>query len=317
VTRAVSDLAVVFRTHSDAEATVVRALLEAHGIASILSQDAPHSAVPLRLNRQRAVRLSVRADEAEAARALIAAHRDEFARGRTGEEQYRALERRLGYRFKSRELLERALTHRSRANEEGGGPAADNESLEFLGDAVLGFLIVDALFHEFPDQDEGEKSKIKAQLVSTATLARLAARLDLGEHFILGRGEEKTGGRKKQALLADGYEAVIGAIYLDRGINRARRFVMREFRELIDEVKRPGFSGHDYKSALQEHLQAHDEPLPEYRVVAEKGPAHRRLFEVAVRVRDEILSQGSGRSKKEAEQDAARAALERLRDPGA
>jgi ribonuclease III len=233
-----------------------------------------------------------------------------------GEDQFRALEQRVGHRFRSRELLERALTHRSRANEEGAGPAADNESLEFLGDAVLGFLIVDALYREFPEQDEGQKSKIKALLVSTATLAKLAARLELGEHFMLGRGEEKTGGRKKQALLADGYEALIGAIYLDGGISRARRFVLGEFRTLIDEVKQPDFWGRDYKSALQEYLQAREYPLPVYHVASEKGPAHRRLFEVEVRVRDEVVSRAMGRSKKAAEQEAARLALERLKAQG-
>ena len=130
------------------------------------------------------------------------------------------------------------MTHTSRANEDVSGGVVDNESLEFLGDAVLGFVIADLLFNEFPEHDEGQKSKIKAALVSTTTLARQAERLSLGDHLLLGRGEEKTGGRQKQALLADGYEALIAAIYLDGGIEHARAFIAREFAALVDEARR-------------------------------------------------------------------------------
>jgi ribonuclease-3 len=310
----VSELTVIFRTHSDVEAAVVRGLLEAHGIQSILSSDAPHSMFPLRMKATVEVRISVRTEEAAAARELITSHLDEFAGGREAPlgDQFHALELKIGHRFRSRDLLERALTHRSRANEEGGGVSADNESLEFLGDAVLGFIIVDALFRRFPEQDEGQKSKTKAMLVSTPTLARLASRLDLGEYLMLGRGEEKTGGRKKQALLADGYEALIAAVYLDGGMAAARRFVLGEFADLLEEVAKPGFGGRDYKSALQEYLQARDIGLPVYQVAGEQGPDHRKTFEVEVRVGDEAIAHASGRSKKEAEQEAARLALERL-----
>ena len=147
-------------------------------------------------------------------------------------DEFETLQQTIGYRFRDRGLLEHAMTHTSRANEDVSGGVRDNESLEFLGDAVLGFVIADLLFNEFPDRDEGQKSKIKAALVSTTTLARLAERLSLGEHLLLGRGEEKTGGRRKQALLADGYEALIAAIYLDGGIEHARAFVAREFAAL-------------------------------------------------------------------------------------
>src|SRR5207302_7420743 len=138
--------------------------------------------------------------------------------------------------------------HTSRANEDVSGGVADNESLEFLGDAVLGFIIADLLFREFPEFNEGQKSKIKASLVSTTTLARQAEHLALGDHLLLGRGEEKTGGRQKQALLADSYEALIAAIYLDGGIEHARAFIARDFAPLLAEVHAGGLSGQDHKS---------------------------------------------------------------------
>jgi ribonuclease-3 len=177
---------------------------------------------------------------------------------------------------------------------------------------VLGFLIADLLFNEFPEHDEGQKSKIKAALVSTTTLARLAERLSLGEHLLLGRGEEKTGGRQKQALLADGYEALIAAIYLDGGVEHVRAFVAREFAALVEEARRVGAAGQDYKSALQELVQSRNEPLPEYRLIGTIGPDHRKLFQVEVVVNGEPVAEASGTSKKEAEQEAAKLALEKL-----
>ncbi len=185
------------------------------------------------------IRISVRPEEADEARRVIDSHRIDQSGGRViplrGE--FSALERRIGYTFRDQGLLEHALTHTSRANEDVSGGVFDNESLEFLGDAVLGFAIADLLFRRFPSQDEGWKSKMKATLVSTASLARLAERLDLGEHLLLGRGEEKTGGRRKQALLADGYEALIAAIYLDGGIEQATAFIARQFEELVNEAR--------------------------------------------------------------------------------
>jgi ribonuclease III len=169
------------------------------------------------------------------------------------------------------------------------------------------------LFREFPQCDEGEKSKMKAMLVSTATLARVAERLQLGDHLLLGRGEEKTGGRRKQALLADGCEALIAAIYLDGGIEHARAFIARELGGLIDDMRRDGLSAQDYKSALQELVQAGNRPLPEYRVVGTLGPDHQKLFDVEVAVAGEALARATGPSKKEAEQEAARIALSRFR----
>jgi ribonuclease III len=308
-----SELVVIFRTQSDVEARVVSALLDAHGIRVMLSSDVPHSVFPLTINGLGEVRLSVMDSDAEEASRIIQEHRSEgigeVVRMR---DDFAALEDRLGHRFRQSQMLERALTHRSLANEDATGGVMDNESLEFLGDAVLGFIIADTLFRRFPEYDEGQKSKLKSMLVSTPTLAKLARQLDLGEFLMLGRGEEKTGGRRKQALLADGYEAVIAAIYVDGGIDAARAFILRQFAALIDEARQPGFGGRDYKSALQEYLQAHDQPLPEYHVASESGPDHRKLFQVEVRVRDEAIAQASGRSKKEAEQEAARVALAKL-----
>jgi ribonuclease III len=301
----------VFRTHSDIEASIVTGLLDAHGIEAIISSDVPHSLFPLTVNGLGEVRVSVGADHADAAVRLIAdygqgADRDAPVRIR---DEFEALQERLAYRFRDRGLLEHALTHRSRAHEDVTGGVVDNESLEFLGDAVLGFVVADQLFRGFPDRDEGQKSKLKASLVSTTALARLAARLELGDHLLLGRGEEKTGGRRKQALLADSYEALIAALYLDGGIEVARAFIVREFDDLLDEAAgSEGVSG-DHKSALQERLQRRGDPLPEYVVAAEEGPAHRRLFRIEVRLRGRVLAAAEGRTKKEAEQDAARLAL--------
>jgi ribonuclease-3 len=311
------DLVVIFRTNSDVEASIVRGLLEANGVMSIVSSTVPHSVFPMTVNGLGEVRISVRADEADEARRIIDDHRMELTNGRVVRlrDEFDALQQAIDYRFRDRGLLEHAMTHTSRANEDVSGGVTDNESLEFLGDAILGFVIADLLFREFPSFNEGQKSKIKASLVSTQTLARLAERLAVGEHLLLGRGEEKTGGRRKQALLADGYEALIAAIYLDGGIEQARAFVQREFAPLLADVRRDGLIGQDHKSALQEHLQSHDQPLPEYRLAGTLGPDHRKLFQVEVVVRGETLAQATGASKKEAEQEAARLALEKLARP--
>ncbi len=310
-----TDLVVIFRTHSDIEAQIVRGLLEAHGVMSVLSSDVPHSIFPLSVDGLNEVRIGVHPSEAEDAQRIIESHRTELRNGQVVRlrDEFESLQQAIGYRFRDRGLLEHAMTHTSRANEDVSGGVADNEAMEFLGDALLGFIVADVLFRDFPEFDEGEKSKTKAALVSTATLARQAERLQLGDHLLLGRGEEKTGGRRKQALLADGYEALIAAVYLDGGVEHARAFITREFAPLFAEVRRDGVSGQDYKSALQELLQSRDLPLPEYRLVGTLGPDHRKLFEIEVVVRGEPLASATGPSKKEAEQEAARAALEKLR----
>src|ERR671910_2111000 len=309
-----NELTVVFRSASDIEARVVRGLLESHGIESLVSQGSPRSIFPVQVDSIAEIRIAVRPEDADEARRLIESHRIDTTDGRVIplRNEYAALERRIGYSFRDLGLLEHALTHTSRANEDVSGGVIDNESLEFLGDAVLGFAIADLLFRRFPERDEGWKSKMKAALVSTASLGRLAERLDLGQHLLLGRGEEKTGGRRKQALLADGYEALIAAIYLDGGVEQVSAFIARQFETLINETRTPAAAFRDFKSALQERVQSAGDPLPEYAVIGETGPDHHKLFQVQVRVGGNPMADAVGRSKKEAEQEAARLALERL-----
>jgi len=306
----------VLRTASAIEADVVRGLLETHGIEATTSSGSPHPIFPLGGE----VRLTVRADEADRARELIEEFRpavsEELTRIR---DEFRAVEEALEYRFSDPGLLEHALTHRSRAHEDASGGVLDNESLEFLGDAVLGFVVANRLFRECPDWDEGQKSKAKAMLVSTTMLARIGDGLGLGDHLLLGRGEEKTGGRRKRSLIADTFEAVVAAVYLDGGVEAAEAFIERWFREALDAVRggavaRAGAGlQQDYKSALQEALQARELGLPRYRLVEETGPAHRKVFESEVAVGEQPLGRGAGPNKKESEQRAAQQALERLR----
>jgi ribonuclease-3 len=312
------ELVVIFRTPSEIEANVICGLLETHDIPSAVFSDNSRTAFPLALNNQSwERRVAVSPADAAEARRIIESHRDEVQGGRVvpfGSE-LEPLERRIAYHFRDRGILEHALTHRSRVHEDASGGVFDNESMEFLGDSVLGFVIADMLFREFPQHNEGQKSKLKASLVSSASLARLGSQLDLGEFLILGRGEEKTGGRFKQALIADCYEALIAAVYLDGGIDAARKFIETQVSELIAEARRTGAEASftdDWKSALQEWLQSRGRGLPAYRLAEELGPAHRRRFVVEVVVEGDAVARAEGKSKKEAAQSAARAALERL-----
>jgi ribonuclease-3 len=303
---------VVFTTASDIEASVVMALLDSHGIHSIRVSGSAHALWPMTVSALGPIRIAVPHSAAEDARRIIDSHREEVgARVVPLRREFEALEDRIGYRFRDRGLLEHALTHKSRAAEDASGGVIDNESLEFLGDAVLGLVVADALFHQYPTSTEGDKSKMKAAVVSTQSLARHAEGMGLGVHLILGRGEEKTGGRRKQALLADAYEALIAAIFLDGGLEAAGAFLRRELKDALDAGSTPLFA-RDYKSALQERLQALGQPLPEYRVSGEAGPDHRKLFSIDVVVAGQVLGGAVGRAKKEAEQEAARLALERL-----
>jgi ribonuclease-3 len=310
----VGELITIFRTHSDVEASIVRGLLEAHGVMSVVSSPVAQALFPVAVNGLGEVRIAVRPEQADEARQIIESHRTEVS-GQVVRlrDEFELLQRAIDYRFRDRGLLEHAMTHTSRANEDASGGVLDNESLEFLGDAVLGFVVADLLFREFPTFNEGWKSKSKASLVSTATLARLAERLSLGEHLLLGRGEEKTGGRQKQALLADAYEALIAAIYLDGGIVQAQAFIVRELTPLLNDIREGSLVGQDYKSALQEYLQSRERPLPAYRLAGTVGPDHRKQFHVEAIVLGEALASGMGPSKKEAEQEAARLALEKLK----
>ena len=309
-----SELIVIFRTHSEIEANVVAALLDSHGIETLRTSGPTPGLFQFKVNPLGETRISVREEDAAEAVRIIDSHREQVGGGIVVPlpQEFDALEARIGYRFKDRGLLEHALTHKSKAHEDPSGGVADNESLEFLGDAVLGLVVAETLFRSFPRYNEGQKSKIKANLVSTASLAELAEQLGLGEHMILGRGEEKTGGRRKQALLADTCEALIAAIYLDGGLDPARAFLMREFSSGIEEARNPEYFGRDHKSRLQERLQAQGKPLPSYRITGEVGPDHRKLFHVEVFVGDEMIAQGVGRTKKEAEQEGAKAAMDAL-----
>jgi ribonuclease III len=215
----------------------------------------------------------------------------------------------LGYRFEHPDRLEHALTHRSHRQDVG---VIDNERLEFLGDRVLGLVASEQLFVFFPNWEAGKLSKGLARLVSSASIHAAAARLNLGRYLRLGPGEEKTGGREKKRLLADAYEAVIGAIYIDSGLPAAAEFVRRTLLEpaLAGEVE--GLELPDHKSALQEWLQRRGLGVVAYHLRSESGPEHQKTFEVEVLHDGRQLSSASGRSKKEAEQAAARLALEIL-----
>lgn len=201
-------------------------------------------------------------------------------------------------------LLERALTHRSFAYEHGGLPT--NERLEFLGDAVLGLVVTDALFREYPDLPEGQLAKLRAAVVNMRALARVARGLHLGDFIRLGRGEEGTGGRDKSSILADTLEAVIGAVYIERGLNEASGLVHRLFDPVIADSARLG-AGLDWKTSLQELTAAGVLGVPEYQV-EESGPDHQKSFRALVRVGGRVYGSGEGHSKKEAEQQAAEAA---------
>ncbi len=217
-------------------------------------------------------------------------------------------EERIGYRFARRDLLTRALTHKSHAHESKGEVVRHNETFEFLGDSVLGFVIGDLLFQHFPEFDEGALSKIKAYLVSATSLAAKSRDYGMGEVILLGVGEEKTGGRKKDSLLANLFEAMIAAVYLDGGIGPARELIERTFGDDLRSIDHEDLLFHDYKTALQELAQGNGLPLPDYSVVAEVGPDHDKTFIIEVKV-GSLTTRGEGSSKKEAQQQAARHAL--------
>jgi ribonuclease III len=218
------------------------------------------------------------------------------------------LENALGYRFRDRELLELALTHRSHANERG--LPEHNERLELLGDSVLGLVVADWLFHTHPELPEGELSKRKSYLVSAPALAGFASGLGVGRALRLGVGEERSGGREKPSLLADTLEALLGAVYLDGGIEPVRRIVAPLLEHVVE--LRPAALDADAKTRLQEELQGRGWPLPEYLLVAAAGPDHDKHFTVECRVRDRAAGRGEGSTKKLAEQRAAAEALEAI-----
>jgi ribonuclease-3 len=229
-----------------------------------------------------------------------------------------ALEAALDYRFTDRKLLARAFTHRSRVHEKTSSAAAagviaesDNEQLEFLGDSILGFVVSDALLAAHPDYPEGRLSKLKAQFVSASHLHAVAVRLRLGDCLLLGRGEEMSGGREKKALLANALEALIAALYLDGGVEPARRFILQHVIGDADPAIETSLAT-DYKSALQELAQTLRLPQPRYAIVEERGPEHAKTFVVEARVGRDWVSRAEGLSKKSAGQRAAEEILRRL-----
>ncbi len=224
-----------------------------------------------------------------------------------------SLEKHLGYSFKDKKLLVTALTHRS-FPPESGKSFHDNERLEFLGDAVLELAISDLLFRKFGQHyKEGDLTKMRAYLVSETRLVMLAKELQLGKYLLMGHGEEKCGGRTRPSILADAFEAVVGAMYLDGGFEAAFGFVRKQFGKLLESAPEKGLKI-DYKSRLQEITQKYLHALPSYRLLEIEGPDHDRRFRVALYFENQEISQGTGRSKKEAEQQAARLALKNIEE---
>ncbi len=222
------------------------------------------------------------------------------------------IERLLAYRFRDRGLLAQAFVHDSYLHENPQAAISSNERLEFLGDAWLDFVVAEELFRRFPDAPEGQLTKMRAAAVQASTLARVTRELGLAEHLCLGRGEDQTGGRERASNLAGLYEAVVGAIFIDGGENRARRFVIQTLEKVLGEAATVET---DYKSALQEFCQARRWEPPSYRVEATEGPPHSLRFTVEVWVQRRMLGRGQGQSRREAEKSAARVALEVLQQP--
>jgi ribonuclease III len=224
------------------------------------------------------------------------------------------LQKRLGLTFHDQSFLEQALIHSSYINENPGFEKSSNERIEFLGDAVLGLVIAEKLFQDFPEADEGDLTRLRSALVRKETLAQMASMIGLGDHLLLGKGEEAGGGRNKPLNLAGAFESLIAAIYLDMGMASARQFVLEQFGQEIHDKAQQG-AGSDFKSRLQEVIQAKGGMTPVYQVVDEAGPDHDKLFCVEVRAGDRTLGKGSGKSKKAAEMKAAQNALEKIGKP--
>ena len=227
-------------------------------------------------------------------------------------ERINQLENNIGYVYKDKSKAFQAITHSSYAYEHRHEGLSSNERLEFLGDSVLNFLITKKLFKEVSDMPEGEMSKLRASVVSEASLSQSAKKLNVGEVLLLGKGEEIMGGRKRPSILADAVEAIIGSIYLDRGLEAADEFVSRFLKENFEKAIK-GTLFCDYKTKLQEEVQKGNNHSIKYAVIAESGPDHDKVFTVAVFVNGEQLGQGTGKTKKEAEQKAAGDALNRLK----
>ena len=219
------------------------------------------------------------------------------------------LEAAIGYTFRDISLLQNALAHSSYANERWHNSLMSNERLEFLGDSIVGMVVAEYLYRTFPDRPEGELTRMRADMVCEKTLAAVAGRIDLGRHLLLGNGEEQGGGRTRNSILADAVESVIAASFLDGGMEAARQFI-RKF--ILVEVPVKRLHNVDYKTSLQELVQQKKNQTLTYTLVGESGPDHDKRFEVEVRLNGRVVGLGSGSSKKRAEQDAARTAMEAL-----
>ena len=222
------------------------------------------------------------------------------------------LQNELGVSFRRQSLLQQAFVHSSYCNENPGLAPSSNERLEFLGDAILNFVVTEKLYREFPRLPEGELTELRAALVCRETLAQVASELSLGNWLLLGRGEETNEGRAKASNLANAMEALTGALYLDQGLGSTRQFVLRQLSPQLTKVK-AGMIISNYKALVQELIQGQKKPTPVYRLVGASGPDHRKQFTVEIVIEGETLGKGTGRNKKIAENQAARVAWERLR----
>lgn len=216
----------------------------------------------------------------------------------------------IGFPFEDDSLLREALVHRSYLNENPSFPSRDNQRLEFLGDALLDFVAGDYLYRRYPEMREGQLTSLRAALVKEETLARFAQALDLGCYLYLGRGEEENGGRERPSLLADAFEALVGALYLDGGLKAAQRFILRFLEPETERVLEGELR--DYKSLFQEEAQRGFQATPLYRTIDERGPDHNKVFTVEVLIEEKVYGQGEGTTKQAAEQEAARQALEKI-----
>ena len=220
------------------------------------------------------------------------------------------LEAAIGYRFRNITLLQNALAHSSYANEQWHNSLKSNERLEFLGDSILGMVVAENLYHNFPDRPEGDLTRMRADMVCEKSLAQIAERIDLGKYLLLGNGEEQNGGRNRVSILSDAVEAVLAACYLDGGMEAAVQFIHRF---VLCNVPAAEMKNVDYKTALQELVQQKKNQQISYRLIGEKGPDHDKSFFVEVALNGTVLGKGAGSSKKRAEQDAARVAIETLK----
>ncbi len=218
-------------------------------------------------------------------------------------------EKNIGYRFKNKNFLRLALTHSSYAYENQQNVDADNETMEFLGDSVLGLIVADYLYSTYSELSEGELSKLKSTAANTTSLSTFGKRIKLDKHILLGKGEEKSGGRKKNSILAGAFEALVAAIYLDGGLKEAKKFLIPQFEFIFKRIKAERYLVNNYKSALQEYLQKENLPAPVYKTVTSAGPDHKKSFIVEVFLEKRSLAKAKGSSKKSAEQKAAQKAL--------